>query len=188
MWPRGAKSPVQAALSNIRRRDGRVSLGGHFCPHERYSPDEGGFVRCGRAVQNRLYRLRFQISTGAMGAFRLEGIFCPLERYSPDDGGFVRCGRAVQNRLHRMRISNIYPQARWMRFAWRAFFARWRDTALMTAALSDVAARCKIACTGRAFKYPQARWARILRRKIREKRLFSRSAVFKVRKSEIFCK
>ena len=51
------------------------------------------------------------ISTGAMGAFRLEGIF-----------------------------------------------ACTRDTALMTAALSDAAARCKIACTGRAFKYPQARW------------------------------
>ena len=127
----------------IHRRDGRVSLGGHFCLHERYSPDEGGFVRCGRAVQN--------------------------------------C-------LHRTRISNIYPQARWTCFAWRAFFARWRDTALTRATLPDVAARCKIACTGRAFKYPQARWARILRRKIRGKRLFSRSAVFKVRKSEIFCK
>ena len=73
-------------------------------------------------------------------------------------------------------------------FRLEGIFARTRDTVLMTAALPDVAARRKIACTGRAFKYAQVRWARILRRKIRGKRLFSRSVVFKVRKSEIFCK
>ena len=68
-------------------------------------------------------------------------------------------------------------------------FACTRDTVLMTAALSDVAARCKIACTGCGFQiYIRRRDGRILRRKIRGKRLFSRSAVFKVRKSEIFCK
>ena len=118
---------------------------------------------------------------------RMEGIFARmrdtvLTRAALSDVA-ARCKIACTGRAFK------YPQARWARFAWRAFFARWRDTALMTAALPDVAARCKIACTGCGFQiYIRRRDGRILRRKIREKRLFSRSAVFKVRKSEIFCK
>ena len=125
-----------------------------FCPCGMPCERAGEKSRSGK----RLLRAHHENAAGQSNVFeaamRIKGndfFFAALFETKP-------CGEMRRTARSQFFMKTIFQPA-CGQFAWRAFFACTRDTALMTAALPDVAARCKIACTGRAFKYPQARWA-----------------------------